>query len=169
MTVGCRKRGKVRGWADAVDFFLPGYVEIYQRLWSGDIPLWSTLGGSGAPLLSAPTIPTLTPSGAVMLLAPTWWAIGAAKLIQLAMAFAGMTLWLRRLGTTWAAGAFAGLLYCTSGFFVAWSSWPAQASVAATIPLLFWAIERFLALRTATSALLISLAWHGCSSADSPR
>ncbi len=146
---------------DSVDFFLPGYIEIYQRLMSGDLPWWSTLGGSGAPLLSAPTIPTLTPNSFVLMLLPTWWAIGAAKLLQLAMAVAGMMLWLRRLGTTWAAGAFAGLLYCSSGFFVAWSSWPAQSSVAATIPLLFWAIERFLALRTARSALLISLvvAW----------
>ncbi len=143
---------------DTIDNLLPGYAEMYRRLWAGELPLWSSLSGSGAALLSSPNIPTLTPSAIWLLLTPTSWAIGFAKLIQLAMAFAGMTLWLRRLGTSWAAGAVAGLIYCGSGFFVGWSGWVAQASVAATIPMLFWAVERFLALRTARAALVISAA-----------
>lgn len=118
----------------------------------------SGLGFTAARLLNTPF---LTPSNVGMLLAPTVWAVGFAKLVQLAMAFVGMMLWLRRLGTTWAAGAMAGLLYCSSGFFVAWSGWLPQAGVTATIPALFWAIERFIALRTARSALVISVvvAW----------
>ena len=118
-------------------------------------------GGVRTPLLASANIPFLTPSTIWLLLTPTSWAVGFAKLIQLVMGFGGMMLWLRRLGTTWAAGALAGLLYCGSGFFVAWSGWPAQAGVAATIPALFWAIERFLALRTPRSALLVSavVAW----------
>ncbi len=146
---------------DTIDGLLPGYIEIYNRLHSGDIPWWSTLNGSGTPLLSSPILPSLTPTSVWMLLTPAWWAIGFSKLVQLVAAFGGMMLWLRRLGTTWAAGAFAGLVYIGSGFFVAWSGWLAQASVAAMIPLFFWAVERFVVLRTARSALLISatVAW----------
>jgi hypothetical protein len=146
---------------DTVDALLPGYVEIYNRLHSGDIPWWSTLSGSGTPLLSSPNLPSLTPTSVWLLLTPTWWAIGFSKLVQLVAAFGGMMLWLRRLGTTRAAGAFAGLVYIGSGFFVAWSGWLAQVSVAAIIPLFFWAVERFVIVRTARSALLISVmvAW----------
>ncbi len=146
---------------DTVDSMLPSYLELRTRLLTGDLPLWSNLAGSGTPLLASTNIASLTPSTIWMLLAPTWWAIGFAKLIQLAMGLGGMTLWLRRLGTSWAAGALAGVLYCTSGFIVAWSGWLAQSGVAATIPLLFWAIERFIALRTVKAALLLSLivAW----------
>lgn len=146
---------------DTIDSLLPNYVEAHLRLWSGDIPWWSTTAASGSPLLGSLNTPFLTPSNVGMLLAPTVWAVGFAKLVQLAMAFVGMMLWLRRLGTTWAAGAMAGLLYCSSGFFVAWSGWLPQAGVTATIPALFWAIERFIALRTARSALVISVvvAW----------
>lgn len=146
---------------DTIDSILPSYAEAHRRIWSGDIPWWSSLSASGSPLLSSTNLPSLTPSAIWMVLAPTSWAVGFTKLIQLIMAFGGMTLWVRRIGTSWAAGALAGLLYCSSGFFVGWSGWVPQAGVAATVPVLFWVIERFLALRTARSAVLLSVvvAW----------
>ncbi|MGS0687163.1 YfhO family protein [Nakamurella sp. GG22] len=143
---------------DTVDHVLPSYLQIHQRLFSGDLPLWSSLNGAGIELMAAPFNPTLTPSSVVFLLFPTWWAAGLAKLIQLLLAVGGMMLWLRRLGTSWAAGALAGLLYCGSGFFVAWSGWQGQTGVASLMPATFWAIERFVVQRTTRSGLVISAA-----------
>jgi hypothetical protein len=142
---------------DTIDVFLPGYLQMFGSLWSGDLPLWSSLSGPGTALLSSPNIPTLALPTLPLLLTPTVWAVGFAKLIQLVMIVGGMMLWLRRVGATWVAGAFAGLVYCGSGFFVAWSGWTAQASVAATIPLLFWAVEYFIAKRSIAGGLLLSV------------
>ena len=158
-----------RWQGDIIDHFLPSYIEIFDRLRSGDVPLWTARGGSGMPLLSAAILPTFTPSAVPLLLTPTSWAVGGAKLVQLIMAFAGMMLWLRRLGTTWAAGTLAGLLYCGSGFFVAWAGWQGQSSIAATIPLLFWTLERFLALRTLRSSVPISIVVAWLMLGGSPR
>ena len=146
---------------DTIDVVLPGYIQMFGSLWSGDLPLRTMLNGSGAPLLAQAGIPTLTPSTFVFLLTPSVWAVGFAKLVQLLMIVGGMMLWLHRVGVAWAAGAFAGLVYCGSGFFVAWSGWVGQSTVAATIPLLFWAIEYFLARRTVIAGLALSVvvAW----------
>lgn len=142
---------------DTVDFMYPGYLQMYAAIWSGDLPLWSSLNGSGISLLSTPNIPTLSLPTLPLLLTPTVWAVGVTKLIQLVMIVAGMMLWLRRIGATWAAGAFAGLVYCGSGFFVAWSGWTGQTSVAAIIPLLFWSVEWLIARRDLISGLVLSL------------
>lgn len=142
---------------DTIDFLLPGYLQMHGSIWSADAPLWSSLNGSGIPLLSTPNIPALALPTLPLLFTPTIWAIGATKLIQLVMIVVGMTLWLRRVGATWAAGAFAGLVYCGSGFFVSWSGWTGQTSVAAAIPLLFWAVEFFIGRRDILGGLVLSV------------
>jgi hypothetical protein len=141
---------------DPMDDFLPAYIQLHARLFSGDIPWWSSLSGPGGPLLAQPTIPIFTPSAIVHLFFPTWWAAGVAKLLQVLMAVAGMALWLRRVGVVWVAGLLAGLIYLGTGFFAAWGDWSAQASVAALMPALFWLIERHVQTRTLRSALPIS-------------
>lgn len=40
---------------DTIDSLLPNYVEAHLRLWSGDIPWWSTTAASGSPLLGSST------------------------------------------------------------------------------------------------------------------
>ena len=142
---------------DPIDVLLPTYLQMHERLWSGDIPWWSSLSGPGSELLAEPSNPTLTPSAIVTLLLPTWWATGFAKFLQVLMAIAGMTLWLRRVGTAWAAGLLAGLVYVGTGFFAAWGNWAAQASVAALIPALLWLTERHVQTRTVRSALPLSI------------
>ena len=141
---------------DNLDAVFPGYLEMHTRLFSGDFPLWSGLGGAGTQLMASPSLPTLTPASVWLVLLPTSWSLGFTKLVEVLLAFAGMTLWLRRLGTKWAAGGTAGLLYVGSGFMTSWANWTAQASVACLIPALFWAVERFLQIRSPRSALPIA-------------
>jgi len=141
---------------DNLDSIFPGYIEMHIRLFNGDLPLWSGFGGAGGPLMESPNFPTLTPASVWLVLLPTSWSLGFTKLVEVLLAFAGMTLWLRRLGTKWAAGGTAGLLYVGSGFMTSWADWTAQASVACLIPALFWAVERFLQIRSPRSALPIA-------------
>ncbi len=142
---------------DPTDVILPDYIQIQMRFASGDLPWWSSLSGPGSALLATPSVPTLTPSAIFTLLLPTSWATSLAKLVQVLMAVAGMTLWLRRVGTVWAAGLMAGLIYIGTGFSAAWGDWSGQASVAALMPALFWLVERHVQTRTVRSALPISV------------
>ncbi|RIJ71174.1 hypothetical protein D1871_15260 [Nakamurella silvestris] len=142
---------------DSLDSTIPVYLQMHERFTSGDLPLWSSLPGAGNALMANTIKPTLTPTTLWFLVLPTWYALGIAKLAEIVVAVVGMTLWLRRVGAGTAAGILAGLLYCGTGFIVGWSTWTAQAGVAALMPGLFWAIERYLALRTTRGAIPIAV------------
>lgn len=143
--------------SDTYDYFAPAFVESYRRFWSGDLPWWSTIAGSGTPLLASTNMGLATPLTVWLMIAPPGWALGLVKLLQLLTAFGGMTLWLRRLHVALPAALVAGLAYCGTGFFVGWSNWVPQATSAALIPALFWAIERLVQRRDATSFGLLAL------------
>lgn len=130
---------------DVVDVFLPTWSQIADRLAAGDIPRWSSLSGSGVPLLSSPSYPSAVPTVWPYFVLPLWYAPVIVKVLQLVAATAGMWLLLRRWGTGRPAALLAGLVYASSGFFVSWANFP-QASVAAFIPLLLWSVERFVAM-----------------------
>jgi len=142
---------------DSLDATVPSYMQIQERFTSGELPLWSSLPGAGNGLMANTIKPTLTPTTVWFLVMPTWYALGFAKLAEIVVVVLGMTLWLRRVGTSTAAGILAGLMYCGTGFIVGWSTWTAQAGIAAMMPALFWAIERYLALRTARAAIPLAV------------
>lgn len=142
---------------DSIDVVLPVYTQIHERFFSGQWPLWSTLGGGGTELMASASSPTLTLSTMWFVLLPTLYAAGFVKFVEIVLAMAGMYLWMRRIGVSRGAGVLAGLFYIGSGFVVAWATWPAQSSVAAMMPALFWVVERFLAVKTVRSALPIAV------------
>ncbi|MEV8266691.1 hypothetical protein [Microbacterium sp. NPDC076911] len=142
---------------DSIDALLPSYIQSRERLLSGDWPLWSPLAGGGSELLATTTHPTLTLSGIWFLILPAVYAPGFVKLVEVAIAVAGMYLWMRRVGLSRPASAISGIFYAGSGFVVAWATWAGQSSVAVMIPALFWAVEYYLAKRTARAALPIAL------------
>lgn len=141
---------------DSIDSLLPSYIQIHERLTRGDWALWSNLGGPGTELLSSTNTPTLTLSTIWFLILPTVYAPVIAKLAEIALATAGMYLWMRRIGLGRPAGLLAGVFYCGSGFFVGWATWSAQSSVAAMMPALFWAVEFLIERRTFRAALPIT-------------
>lgn len=148
----------VNPWlSDSIDFYLPHYIELRERIWAGDLPLTSTLAGSGAELLANPNTPVLGPTTAWYVLLPTVYAAGVVKLAEVVVAVGGMALWLRRIGLAWPPALFAGLLYVGSGFFASWGAWSAQSGVAALLPALFWVLERQLALRSAKAAVSVAV------------
>lgn len=145
---------------DNLDFFVPAYAQLRERLLAGDLATWSPLVGGGTPLLSLPIHGVLSPARLPYLLLPEWLAPAWSKLVELVLAGGGTYLLLRRLSAARPAALLAGLCYPLTGFLLAWANWP-QAAVAAAIPALFWAVERFVQERRVLSAapVAVAVAW----------
>lgn len=145
---------------DNVDGLMPAYSEFRQRLTDGDIASWAPGRSGGGPLSAVPSLGLFSPLSLPYWALPTWLAVGYTQLLTIAVAIGGMALFLRRLRCGWAAALLGGLAFVSSGYMIAWVNWP-QTRVGAFIPVLFWALERFLQMRTARSAVPIAVAVAG--------
>jgi hypothetical protein len=141
---------------DNLDFFVPAYAQIRDRLLAGDLAVWSPFTSGGTPLLSIPIHGVFSPARWPYLLLPDWLAPAWSKLADLVLAGGGAYLLLRRLRAGRPAALLAALTYPLTGFLLAWANWP-QAAVAAAIPALFWAVERFVQERRVQAAAPIAV------------
>jgi hypothetical protein len=128
--------------SDHLDFFIPGMHEIAERFWHGDLAGWSNYVGGGSSLLGTPIYGVISPGRWLYLVLPTALAPGWSKLAEMAFAAVFSYLLVRRLKGSKVAAALAGFIYPMTGFMIAWTNWP-QVAVACVIPMMFWAIERF--------------------------
>ena len=145
---------------DTIDGQLWVYADFHRRLFEGDFASWLPYSGGGAPLGALPSFALLSPVSLAYWLLPTWLAPAYTELLQIAVGIGGTFLFLRRLSCARAAALLGGLVFVTCGYMVAWENWP-QTRVGAFIPVLFWALERFVQLRTARSAVPIAVAVAG--------
>lgn len=145
---------------DNVDGLMPSYSAFRQRLLDGDIASWQPARSGGTPFAAIPSLALFSPLSAPYWLLPTWLAVAYTQLLTIAVSIGGMALFLRRLRCAWAAALLGGLAFASSGYMVAWVNWP-QTRVGAFIPVLFWALERFLQLRTARASVPIALSVAG--------
>ena len=142
---------------DTVDSVVPVRAELHRRVLDGDLPLWDPYPNGGTPLVSVPHSGGLSPLTLPYLILPTWYAPAIAKLVEMTVAIGFTFLFLRRVGVGRPAALLGGLIFAFSAFQVVWTNWP-QPQVGATIPVLFWATERLLQLRTVRSAIPLALA-----------
>ena len=150
-------RPEIPAVSDTIDSVIPARHYFHEQLMDGEVATWNPLGSGGTALGGTVTPALYTPLSLPYLLLPTWLAPGYAKLLELAVAIGFTMLFAARLRLSRAAGLVGGVIFAASGFMVVWTNWP-QTQVAATIPLLFWAAERFAQVRTARSALPIAAA-----------
>ncbi|WP_197522557.1 glycosyltransferase family protein [Occultella aeris] len=143
--------------SDQLDSTLPGMYEIRERFLNGDLALWSSSAVGGFPLFATMHYGMLTPGRWLFFILPTWLAPAWAKLAELAFAAAFTALLARRLKFSRLAAAVAAFIYPMTGFMIGWTNWP-QAAVAATIPMVFWSVERFVQLRRVRDILPVALA-----------
>jgi hypothetical protein len=141
---------------DTTDAIFPWRAEFRNRVWDGDFPLWNASVSGGSQLGSVPDSGMLSPLNLAYWIFPLWLAPAISKLIELTVAIGFSYLFLRRLVLSRPAALMGGLVYAASGFMVVWTNWP-QSQVAALIPALFWATERFLQERTIRAAMPISI------------
>lgn len=145
---------------DTVDSVIPGEAVVRRDLAQGGLGQWNPLVSGGAPLASVPSLATWSPLSLPYLLLPTWLAPAWSKLLELLLTVGGMYLLLRRLALRRGPSLLGGLAFATSGFMVAWTNWP-QTRTAAFIPLLLWAIERLVQVRTARALLPVAASVAG--------
>ena len=141
--------------SDTVDVVLPGHELFRREVTDGDLPDWNPLVSGGTAFADGTGVGFWSPLSLPYVLLPTWLAPAYVKLLEMLVAIGGSVLFLRRLAVSRPAALLGGILFASSGFMVTWSNWP-HTQVAALIPALFWATERFAQLRTTRAALPIA-------------
>ena len=142
--------------SDTIDSGMPQRAQFRDRSWEGDFPLWDPYPNGGTTLGAVPSTAMLSPLNLPYLVLPVWLAPAIAKLVEASVAIGFTFLFLRRLGFSRPGSLLAGMVFASSAFLVVWTNWP-HAHVAALVPALFWAVERFLQTRTVRAALPISV------------
>jgi hypothetical protein len=142
---------------DTVDGVYPSRALFAESARDGHFLSWAPWAVGGTTLGGDGTAATLSPVQLLYIALPTWYAPAAIKLVQMAAAIGFTFLFCRRLGVDRLAAVFGGLAFAGSGFMVMWTNWP-HPEVAALIPALFWATERFLQQPSARTAPPIALA-----------
>lgn len=135
---------------------LPGTILFKQQLGQGNVAEWNPYASGGSPLAALPDFAFFSPLTVPFYVLPTWLAPAYERLLEVICALGGMFLFLRRLSVSRPAALVGGMVFASSGFMVAWLGFP-QTRVAAFIPALFWALERFLQLRRVRDAALVAL------------
>ena len=127
---------------DQIDVNFPAMNEVRARLLQGDLAAWSSMVAGGYALLGTINLGMLSPTRFLYFVLPTWLAPSWSKLVEIGFAGAFTYLLMRRLGASRAAAVVSGFVYPMTGFMIGWTNWT-QTAVAAVIPMLFWAVERF--------------------------
>jgi hypothetical protein len=136
---------------DTVDVVYPARATFAEAARDGHFLGWLPFPAGGTSLGAGGSSATVSPFELPYIVLPTWYAPAAIKLVQMAVAIGFTFLFCRLIGAGRMAALFGGLAFAGSGFMVMWTNWP-HPEVAAFIPALFWATERFLrrpAVRTA--------------------
>lgn len=143
--------------SDTVDSVLPGRVAAVRSLGDGQPSSYDPDNAGGTSDAAGTEAGLYNPAAFLpYTLLPHHVAPAYEKLLELIAAVLGMVLWARSLGLSRVAGLVGGMAYGTSGFMVSWTNWP-QASVAAFVPMVFWAAERLVQRRDLASGLLVTL------------
>jgi len=139
---------------DTVDTIFPARSEFGAATREGTFDAWNPWIAGGQ---SATNSGQLNPIAWPFIVLPRWFAPAMVKLLGMAAAIGFTYLFCRRLRLDRVPAILAGLAYAGSGFMVMWTNWP-HPDVAAVIPGLFWATERFIQRRTVAAAVPIALA-----------
>lgn len=134
-------QGKVIFWGTSSLQFIPWWVQAWESLRQGVLPLWNPLNGMGAPLLANYQAGFLYPlNWPLFALAAAWGPAGVAvgytllAVLHLAWAGLGMSLLLRRLGINHLGQIIGGLAYGLAGYLTARVQFLCMVWVAAWLP-----------------------------------
>jgi len=135
---------------------IPSAILYAQSVRDGDPASWNPYISGGTPLGANPSYALLSPLSLPYYVLPGWLAPAYLKLLEIAVTLLGAYLFLRMLRLSRPAALLGGTVFASSAFMVMWTNWP-QTRVAALIPWVFWAAERFVRHRRVTDAVLLAL------------
>ncbi len=134
--------GRVLYWGVPLLQFYPwqrAAIDAYQH---GQLPLWNSLVGSGAPLAANLQTGAFYPLNFLYLILPTEYAMGYTAIVHVILAGLFMYAYLRSLGLAKFSAALGAMAFQLSGFLIARLSF---LSITATLPWLvawLWRCER---------------------------
>ena len=135
-------RGQVLYWGTPLLQFVPWHTLAADMVLRGELPLWNSWLGMGAPLLANYQSALLYPPNWIMLVISP--ALGQTLLTMLhwILAGAGMVLFLKRLRIGVVGQTIGALGYALSGYLVARAGFQSINITAAWLPWVLWATER---------------------------
>ncbi|MEZ0115868.1 hypothetical protein ABH920_009910 [Catenulispora sp. EB89] len=124
---------------------------------SGKPSAWDPYIVGGTPLGSITNNALASPVTAPYYVLPSWLAPAYERLAEVVVGLTGLYLFLRRLKLSPPAALVGGMAYVSGAYMVAWQGWP-QTRVGAFVPLVFWAVERFIQQRRFRDMAILAVA-----------
>ncbi|MBW8802316.1 MAG: YfhO family protein [Catenulisporales bacterium] len=142
--------------ADVYSAELPAEYLFAQGLKSGELSAWDPYIVGGTPLGGITNNALASPVTVPYYVLPSWLAPAYERLAELVVGLVGLYLFLRRLKLSPPAALVGGMAYVSGAYMVAWQGWP-QTRVGAFVPLLFWAVEKFVQRRRFRDVAVLAL------------
>lgn len=144
--------------------FDPWRAEYLAAIERGELPLWSTLAYCGVPFAGNGQSSVFFPLNLLAWLVPHLWTFTLSALLKLWLAGLFTYLFCARRGLGGIPGLLAASAFVAGGWMTVWMGHP-HTQVAMTLPMLFWAADRWLARPGAPAfavvALLAGIGWLG--------
>ncbi len=136
-------------------YFFPYHKLVVDTLAGGHLPLWNPYAFAGIPLVGDGQTAMFYPPNWLFLILPTIHALTLIILLHFSIAGVGMFLYIRSLRFATASALIAALAFMFNGFLVARVVHLSIMAGAALVPLIFWAVERWLQ-RGAVGAFIVA-------------
>jgi hypothetical protein len=126
---------------DQFRVFVPEHEFMHQEILRGNFPAWNPRLGCGMPNLGSIQGSLLFPIQLLLSPLDPFYASGPAAFLKLFLAGLFTMLYLRLLGTTYAAAFLSGLVFSLGGFMIVWLGHP-HVNCAMWLPLLLYFVEK---------------------------
>ena len=163
-------QGKAIFWGTPATQFIPWWVQAWETISNGELPLWNPLLGMGTPLLANYQSALLYPGtwiyfvlyrlGGTALMA---WGMAPVMALHLAIAGIGMLFLLRQLRLNKFSQTLGALAFSLSGYLVARANFLSINASVAWLPWILWAsyllIKKRDKKRILYLAILMAIQW----------
>jgi hypothetical protein len=149
--------GGVYHFDDAADSYYPGHEATRRALREGTLPLWEPGAWSGWPAVVDPYNGVYYPPNALYYLVGAARGLGYSVALHALLAAAGLLAFLRQRRLSFAAALLGALAYALSSFMVVRVRHVIFIQMAAWIPWILWAVDRWLDTRRPQALLWLAL------------
>jgi len=128
--------------SDPVSQIYPWRLLASEQWQAGQVPLWNPYILGGIPLAANIQSAVFYPFNFIFFLNANGFTWGITIVLQSALAFYFMYLFLREIKLDNLVAIFGALAFTFNGFFLFWLEWGSLVAVCCWLPLLLWAIEK---------------------------
>lgn len=150
-------QGRLLAPGDGLALYFPSRILAAEAFRLGEIPFWNPYNFSGMPMLAAIQAGLFFPLNWLFLVLPPFWAMNVAVVATYGIAGIGTFAFARAIGLPALSSVVSGLIFALGGFMVLHVEHVTMIHVAALMPAMLWAAERFRQTLAARYALAGSL------------